>query len=294
MVNCRLSTFVLPSLLILVFSSYCYGDIEVLDDTGRVIRLPHSAKKIISLAPHITELLFSAGAGNLIVGTVEYSDFPKPAQNILRIGTHNKIDLESVLELEPDLIVAWQSGNPSEEVESLMRLGMPVFISEPKKLEDIALNIKRFGNLTGNNDTAKKSATEFYQSLRQLRRKYSHRKKLRVFYQIWNEPLLTINGDHLISNIIDLCGGHNIFSELLSVAPHVSIESVLAYNPDVIIASGEGNKRPAWLDKWRKWPSLKAVKQDHLFFIPPDIIVRHTVRVLDGASRMCAQLESAR
>ncbi len=268
--------------------------VQVMDDAGHQVSLVQPARRIISLAPHITELLFAAGAGDAVVGTVSFSDYPAEAGRLPGVGDYANLDIETIVALQPDLVVAWQSGNSRPQVEQLERLGLPVFYSEPRRLEDIAGNLERLGRLAGRETVAEAAATRFRARYRRLGTRYAQAATIRVFYEIWQQPLMTVGGEHLISQVIRLCGGENVFSGLDTLAPTVNREAVLAADPEVIIVAGPASQRSQWLDAWRKWPRLAAVRQDQLYFIPPDLIQRQTPRVLDGAERMCEQLEQAR
>lgn len=285
-------------LLIMVFSLWPLFTMaeppSVIDSAGNRVTLALPAKRIISLAPHTTELLFSAGAGERIVATVDYSDFPEAAKKIPRIGGYSQFDLEAVLARRPDLIVAWKSGNNAAVLEKLQRLGIPVFLSEPKHLEGIADEIDALAILTGTSTIATPVTQAWRQHLAGLRQRYRNSASVSVFYEIWNQPLMTVNGQHIISEVMALCGGHNVFAGLPSLAAQISVEAVLAADPQVIIASGMGEEHPEWLDDWRRWPGMKAVKGNHLYFIPPDLLQRNTLRILDGAERMCASIDQVR
>ena len=270
------------------------AETAVRDDTGAELRLAKPAQRIVSLAPHVTEILYAAGAGERIVGTVEYSDYPPAAKALPRVGGYSRVDLEAVLALKPDLVVGWESGNADASLTKLRALGLPVYINQPNRMLDIARSIEQVGRLAGTSAAADAAAARFRERHAQYAARYSGRPKIRVFYQIWKQPLMTINGKQIISDAIALCGGENVFAELPVLAPTVSVEAVLAVNPDVIVASGMGEARPEWLDDWRRWPALAAVARDNLFFIPPDLIQRHTPRVLDGAERLCGFLEKVR
>ena len=202
--------------------------------------------------------------------------------------------MEMILSLQPDLIVGWKSGNGAAHIEQIKQFNIPLYITEPKSLEDIPKTIRNLGRLTGHEFTANQQSSEFLSKLSMLKSNYGQLPKISVFYQVWDRPLMTVNGEHLISNLIELCGGVNVFEELTSLAPRIDIESVLLSNPTVIIASGMGEERPDWLDEWRTWDSMTAVKEDNLFFIPPDIVQRHSPRILLGAQQMCEQLQQVR
>ena len=268
--------------------------ISVTDDAGQIITLAKPAKRIVALAPHIVENLFAAGAGGNIVGVVDYCDYPEAAKKIPRVGAISAHSLEAIVALKPDLVVAWTGSGGVKIQQKLQPLGFAVYMSDPHALVDVAHSIENFGVLTGHQATAKKNAKAYLQTLKALTKQYQVRSPVSVLYQVWHEPLQTLNDDHIISDVIRLCGGTNVFGEAPTLAPKISMEAVIARNPEVIIASGMGEARPDWLDGWNAWPSLQAVQKGHLYFIPPDLIQRHTPRILQGAQLMCEQLEKAR
>lgn len=280
--------------LLLTQGAFAAG-IAVTDDAGRQVTLDRPARRIVSLAPHATELLFAAGAGPLTVGAVSYSDYPAAARQIARVGDAASLNLEAVVALQPELVVAWQSGNNAAQLQRLVASGIPVFFSEPRRLEDIATNVERLGTLAGTEAIAQSTAQTFRSDYRRLAGEFSRRAPVRVFYQIWHNPPITVNGDHLISQVIELCGGRNVFAGIDSLAPAVSREAVLAADPQVIVASaGATTDQPQWLDSWRSWPQLSAVAMQQLYAIDPDLIERQSPRILEGARILCRQLEQAR
>jgi iron complex transport system substrate-binding protein len=281
-------------LTLLLAAGSAQAAIDIADDTGQALHLAQPAKRIVSLAPHITEMLFAAGAGDRVVGAVQYSDYPEAAKKIARVGGYTSVDMEKVAALKPDLVVAWKSGNRGAHLDKLRALGIPVFINEPRRIDDVARSIAQLGKLAGTDSAGEAAAQAFRKRHAALAAKYSARPPVRIFYEAWNRPLMTINGEHLISDVIRLCGGDNVFAKLPMLAPTIDAEAVLAAMPEVIVASGMGEGRPEWLDDWRKWTKLPAVAQGNLFFIPPDQIQRHTPRILDGAERLCGQLDEAR
>ena len=270
------------------------ADIGVVDDSGQPVVLQHPATRIVSLAPHITELLFAAGAGNAVVGVSEHSDYPAAARTLPRVGGGSGVDLEAVLGLRPELVVAWGSGSPPGLLQRLRQLGVPVFVSEPRVMHDIATSLERLGRLAGQGAAASRAVQRFEERLRQLRERYAGRPPVRVFYQVWQQPLLTINGDHLVSDVIRLCGGVNVFGDLPELAPQVSVESVLQRDPQVIIAGGDAPDARSLADWWQRWNGISAVQGGHLYTIPQELLERHTPRILDGAGLMCERLESVR
>jgi iron complex transport system substrate-binding protein len=276
-------------------SSDCLpANIELVDDSGTTIRLPAPARRIVSLAPNITELMFAAGGGSRLIGSVEYSDYPPAAKQLPRVGSYARLDMETIVALKPDLVIAWQSGNPAGQIEQLRRLGLNVFLAEPKRIADVARSLEQFGMLAGAEASGRTAATAFRDRLAGLAASYSARPTVRVFYQIWDQPPITINGQQMISDVLRLCGGENIFASLPTLAPTVSVEAVLAADPEAIVSSGADAARPAWLDAWKRWPRLTAAARDNLYYVDPDLMQRQTPRVLDGAAQVCARLESAR
>ena len=253
-----------------------------------------AARRIVSLSPHITENLFAIGAGSRVIGTVEYSNYPEGAKNIRQIGSYEKVDLEAVAALQPDLVLAWEAGNSASHVARLRAIGLNVVVTEARRIEDVAAGLERLGALAGAAVGARAVAAAFRERLSALRARYAGQPTVRVFYEVWNQPLMTVGGSQIISSAIRLCGGENVFAALKPMAAAVTVEAVLAADPEAIVASGMGEERPEWLDEWRRWPGLMAVSRDNLFFVHPDLLQRHTPRILDGIERLCQHLETAR
>lgn len=281
-------------LLALAVPLMAQAAVSVTDDAGRTVTLARPAQRIVSLAPHATEMLFAVGAGPRLVGVVQHSDYPEEAKKLPRIGSYNQFDLEAIVALHPDLVIGWKSGNSAAQLERLQKLGLPLFLSEPRHLADVASTMDRLGILAGTDRQAEQATRDFRRRLAYLQAAYSKRPRLRTFYQVWNRPLMTVNGEHLISDVMRLCGAQNVFASLPALTPTVGEEAVLAADPEVIIASGMDQARPEWLDDWRRWPRMKAVKAGNLYFVPPDIIQRPSPRIVEGAERMCAAVENAR
>ena len=270
------------------------AEIVVRDDSGQDVHLKSPARRIVTLAPHSAESLYAAGAGAYLVGTVDYSDYPPEAKKVPRVGAYSRIDLEAVVALKPDLVIAWQSGNPAAQVDKLRALGLTVFITQPNLMADVATQLEKLGQLAGTGTVANVAAEHFRERLENLRQANAGKPKVRIFYQIWKSPLMTIGGQQIISDAMHLCGGENAFGQLSQMAPTVSLEAVLDADPEAIVATGMGDARPEWLADWNKWPRLTAVKRGNLFHINPDIMQRHTPRILDGAEQLCAHLDTAR
>lgn len=286
-----------PLLLVLIawlFAPGAAATITLHDDAGTEISLDAPATRIVALAPHITELLFAAGAGSKVVAVVSYSDYPPAARALPRLGSYQSVSDEALLALRPDLVVAWLSGNGADRIARLRDLGLTVYANEPGTLPDVARALRAFGTLAGTGIAAQRAADLFEQGYNELAGTYSGRARLGVFYQVWDDPLTTLNGAHLVSDVIRLCGGRNVFGDAIPIAPRVSVEAVIRANPDVIVASGMAQARPEWLRHWRAWETIAAVRHEDLYFVPPDLLQRHTPRILDGARQLCGQLEAAR
>ncbi len=276
-----------------VFVFPVQASIKLTDDNGTEFEFSQPVKRIISLAPHITELLFAAGATNQIVGTVSYSDYPEAAKKIPLMGGYNKVDIELVILQKPDLVIAWASGNSNDQIEKLKNLGLKVYISEPEEFMDVAKNIRSMGQLLGTEKIANQVARHFLMELEAIKRKYPPKEKVRVFYQVWNDPLMTISDAHLVGQVIKLCSGQNVFGDMSIISPRVSIEAVIEKNPDVIIA-GMTKDRLEWLQEWDKWQVLKAVANQHVYAINADFLVRQTPRILQGMRKMCEYFDIVR
>jgi len=268
--------------------------VTVQDDEGNKVTLDKPAQRVISLAPHVTELLFAAGGGRKVVGVVDYSDYPPEAKALPRVGSHRQIDLERLIALKPDLLVVWLHGGAARQLEPLRRLGIPVYVSEPHRIADIGPTLRRLGQLLGTEAEAGRSADAFERRLAAIEANYASRPPVKVFYQVWDRPLYTLNGSHTASDAIRLCGGQNIFAALPVTAPTVTVEAVLKENPEVIVSGNRPNQDSAGLEAWKQYPSLLAARRGNLVTIDADQLVRPGPRILDGTGMLCERLDEAR
>jgi iron complex transport system substrate-binding protein len=266
--------------------------VTVKDDDGNLITLQKPAQRVISLAPHVTEMLFAAGGGSRVVGVVAYSDFPEDAKKIPQIGSNREVDLERIMALKPDLIVVWRHGSSERQIEMVRKLGVPMFHSEPQSLEAIADSVAKLGQLMGTENAAGPAAAELRRQLAGLRSRYANRPTVRAFYQVWDKPLYTLNGKHIVSDALRLCGGENIFARLAVTAPVVSVEGVLQENPEAIFATAEKNY--GGVSMWKPYGTLLAVRNDNLFTIDGNLLNRAGPRMIAGAATLCEKLELAR
>jgi iron complex transport system substrate-binding protein len=293
--GCRLVAAVVASLLFAAAPcAPSFAAVRATGDDGVVLTLERPARRIISLAPHVTELLFAAGAGDRIVGTIRYSDHPPAALRIPRIGDSFSVDSEVVLGLKPDLLIVWLHGNPEAQLDKLRRLGVPVFSSEPRRLADIASTIRRFGTLAGTEPAAERAARAFEAGVDALRATYSQRSPVRVFYQVAERPLLTVNGRHLIDDVIRLCGGVNVFADLKPLTPEVGAEAVASADPEAIITAGGEAGNATGFALWSRLTSRTATKRMNFILLNSDTISRQSDRVLGGAKDLCAKLDAVR
>ncbi|UCF21908.1 MAG: cobalamin-binding protein [Ralstonia sp.] len=272
--------------------------ISVIDDTGATVTVPRPVQRVISLAPHATELLFAAGGGARIVGTVAYSDYPSSARDIPHVGDNRALDLERIAALKPDLVVVWRHGNAQKQTDRLRALGIPLYFSEPHRLADIPRSIEVLGTLLDTRASAHDAAQQFRQQADALRHRYASRPPVTVFFQVWEQPLMTLNGQHVFTDMLALCGGRNVFAGEPLLVPTVSTEAVIAANPEVLLTASmgatQGNRPVDTLEPWKRWTSLLAVQRGNLFTVNGDLINRPGPRLMEGAALLCEDLEQAR
>ncbi|GGX48338.1 cobalamin-binding protein [Saccharospirillum salsuginis] len=267
------------------------AEITLTDDTGQDITLDEPAQRVITLVPHATELMFEIGAGDRIIATVDYSDYPKAARDIQRIGDYNALNQEAIIDLKPDLLIAFTSGPAMKDVEQLKRMGLTVFHSDPQTFTTIADALRDFGRLTGLDESANDAATTFETAIGELGSRYGDRETLSVFYEVWHDPIYTLNGESFISDIIDLCGGRNVFADLPVISPQISLEAVFEQDPQVIVTGPVGNEAES---PWTEWPQLQAVNNNALVTVDPDTMHRPTPSLLIGAGQLCRDLDRLR
>jgi iron complex transport system substrate-binding protein len=275
----RRAAFLAPCLLILLF--------------GAVV--PASAAerlRIVSLAPSLTEIAYAAGAGAVLVGTVEYSDYPAAARQLPRVGDGWRVDVEQVLALRPDLVLAWSSGTPQATIEQLESVGLRVVPVSTFRLADVPAALRLVGRLAGTESVAEVAAVRFEGEVVRLRARHAGARVLSVFIQIDDQPLYTVGGRHVLSEVAELCNGRNVFADLTQVAPQVDLEAVLARNPQVILSTDDTVADPA--AGWRRWPQLAAVRTGSVYALPSDLVARATPRLVEGVAAACAALDDAR
>lgn len=250
---------------------------------------PAQSIRVVTLAPHLAELVVSVGAEATLVGVSAYTDFPPQLQQLPIVGDGFRVDPEALLQLVPDVVLVWGGGTAAETIENVRRLGFRVEVLPTRTLAEVASTLEAIGSITGHELIAQQKAAAFRQGIAALR---TEAEVVSVFYQIDKEPLFTISGEHFISELITLCGGRNIFKDLSSLAPAVSVESVLQANPDVILAAGKQDSDV--LSHWRRWDGLTVNKADTRLIVPRDLVARPSLRLVDGGQAICARLAEAR
>ncbi len=280
--------------LTVLLASHAHAAITVHDDDGNAVTLQKPAMRVIAMAPHVTEMVYAAGGWERIVAAVDYSDYPDAAKRLPRVGSNRQIDMERVAALKPDLIVVWLHGSSERQIEQIRALGIPIYHSEPKKLDDIATNLTRIGKLMGTEPVADAAAAQFRKKLGALAAQYANRSPVRTFYQVWDKPLYTLNGGHIVSDAIRLCGGVNIYAHMKIAAPVVSVEAVLQEDPEALISSGEISAEEGGVGIWKPYSMMTAVRRSNLFRIDGNLLNRAGPRMVAGAALMCESLDLAR
>lgn len=270
------------------------ADVGATDSDGRRVTLPVPAKRIVSLAPHVTELLFAAGAGANVVAVSEFSDFPDAARRLPVVASSSTVDLERVLALRADLAVAWRLSATAQSLDRLQAIGVPVFYSEPHTLAQIADQVEALGALAGTAPQARQAASDLRGELARLRAEYSGRTPLRVFYEISERPLMTVNGGQFLSDALEVCGARNVFADAAVIAPVVGAEAVLAADPDVIIAALDDPGDTSWSAFWRPFRGMRAVRAENFVTVSANEMNRQGPRAFAATRKLCGLLEQAR
>jgi iron complex transport system substrate-binding protein len=281
------------ALVSLLISTAAFA-VSAVDSDGRKVTLERPAQRIVSLAPHVTEQLFAAGAGDRIVGASEYSDYPEEAKKLPRVASSGTVNLEAVLALKPDLVVAWKLEATGAALTRLESLGVPVFYSEPHRLAQIPELIESLGELAGTGATARPLARSLRAELARLHAEYGSRSTVTVFYQISEKPLMTVGGGQFVSDAIDLCGGRNIFAGATVMAPVVNLESVVAADPMAILTARPDPSDRSWEAFWRRFPGLFAVELGNLYTVPTNEMHRHGPRAVAATRLLCERIDQAR
>jgi iron complex transport system substrate-binding protein len=276
---------------------------DFIDDAGQRITLEAPARRVVTLAPSLTELVYAVGGGDSLVGTVAFSDFPAAAQAVPRVGDFQRLDTERLLGLKPDLVLVWQHGNAHREIAQLRALGLRIFQLEPKRLDDVARALERVGSLLGRAPQGRARADALRAELAALRVRHAGAAPVRVFYQVWSDPLMTLNGEHLVNDVITLCGGRNAFAGLSTLVPQLSTEAVVAADPELMLAARETTdalpdlhrdpRAAPWL-RWTRHTGMTAVQRGWFYTVAGDLVARQGPRIAQGAQAVCTALDEVR
>lgn len=250
-------------------------------------------QRIVALAPHIAEMLFAVGAGSQVVAVSDYSDYPAAAAALPRVASFAGVNIEAVLALQPDLVIAWRSGTPQADVQRLTQLGLNVAFSDPHTLDDIATELELMGTLSGNPRRAAEQATAFASALHDLKLQYQHKKRVNVFFAMGTAPLSTVANNAWPQHMLSLCGAENLFSGVKGDYPQVGIEQVLAAAPEVIIQA-KRPESPEDFSFWQSFTAIPAVKAQRFISVNADYLFRTTPRTLLGIQQLCQALDNYR
>lgn len=272
-------------LCLLLFVTVQAAPIRLVDDAGQTIEFDRTPQRIISLTPHLTELLFAVGAGSQVVGVDSASDYPQAAQALPRIGDYSRINFERILALKPDLVIVWVGGNRAADIHGLKEMGLPVLHTQATRLDDVARLLRLVGRVSGHAGEGEAAARDYSSRLAELRQRHAHAEAVPIFYQVWDRPLMTIGGTHWISDALAVCGARNVFAELHALSPVVSRESVLQRAPELIVS---GSDAPDVRRQWQRFTSLPAVKNQAFARVDADRLHRPTPRLIEGVAELCA------
>ncbi len=268
--------------------------IDVVDDTGVHLVLPEPAQRIVSLAPGATEMLFAAGAGPQVIATVTYADQPESARRVPRIGDANAIDMERLLILKPQVVVYWPGGNNAAQIAQLKRLGFTLYGQQVNRLADLGDSLRRLGVMAGTSAAARRRAGQIEVQLSALRGQYAGRLPVRALLETWNQPLYTVGGQQLMSDALSICGAVNIFTDVAQLSSAVQVEAVISRDPDLIIAAAPPGVGPQWLQEWRRFPSMKAVRSGNLLDFEDQALSRLGPSVVDATANLCPLIDATR
>lgn len=255
---------------------------------------PAHAQRVVTMAPFLTELVYAAGAGDKLVGVAAHSDFPPPAKSLPVVADAGGSNREALLALRPDVVLAWRTGTPLAAIASLRQAGVNVIVMDGARIDDVPKLLRHIGVLAGTQTQAERSASAFEAALQSLRATYASRRQVPAMFEIWHAPLMTISGNHFMTDALQVCGGENIFNDLAAIAPEVSLESVIAKDPQAIIGAGSALDEATFRTNWSRFGSLRAVKNGALIYLNPDTIQRQTPRLLEGVKALCEKLDAVR
>jgi iron complex transport system substrate-binding protein len=265
--------------------------LQASDDRGVTIALGQPVGRIVTLAPHLAEIAFAAGAGAKLAGVSSFSRHPAEAERLPVVASPGRVDIERLIALRPDLVLAWQGGNSTLQIDRLERLGVRVFVTEARALADIPRIVRLVGTLAGSAEVAETRAQQFENEIAELRKRYAGERHVAVFLEIWHRPMLTVSGAHPISDALRLCSGRNVFAGTKTLTPLVSREQILGARPEAIVTAGFGSEAP---QAWRGLEAVPAVRDRRIYVIDPYLLHSQGPHVLEGVRALCERLELVR
>ena len=281
-------------LLALLWLPACRAEVTVTDDSGHAVTLAVPAARVVSLAPHLTEMVFAVGGGGTVKAVIRYSDYPAAARELPVVGDAFALDFEAIVRLKPDLVLVWTSGLNERHRARLRGLGLTLFESEIRSADAIADTLRRLGSLLGHAEAAEAAAARFERNWQSLRERNRDKATVRVFWQLWQDPLMTVNREHLIGEAIQACGGVNIFGALPLMTPTVSWEAAVAADPQLVAASGRAADAAGEFSRWRRFAQVSAVRNRQFAYLDADLIGRMGPRFVQGAAALCDAIDRAR
>lgn len=285
--------WLVAALAVLAIGGAEAGPLVLSDDAGQRVTLPHAPGRIVSLAPGATEMLFAAGAGDRMVATVNFSDEPAAARGVPRIGDVTAVDMERLVALHPDLVVAWPGGGNPAQLARIAQLGIPIYRQQVNRLADLPVSLRRLGALGANASVAEKAADALQAELARIQREYGgagNGNHPTVLLEVWNRPVYTVGGTHLMSDALALCGARNVFGDLRELGPVIDTEAVIARNPDIIVAAAPPGEGASWLEEWRRFGSLAAVHNGRLIAFEDRRLSRLGPSVVPATEALCKAL----
>lgn len=251
-----------------------------------------TAKRVVSLAPHATELAYSAGLGDNLVAVSERSDYPPQADNLEKVANYQGIKVEKIIALQPDLILAWPAGNPPRELAKLEQFGFNIYYSKTKSLDSIATNIEQLSQYASDPSIGENNAKQYKEQLNALRLKYKDAEPVSYFYQLSEKPIITVAQGHWPSEVFEFCGGRNIFEDSASPYPQVGIEQVVLNKPQVIFTSQHAIENGTMWQSWEE--EIPAVAKNQIWSLNSDWINRPTTRTLQAIQQVCDYFDRVR
>jgi iron complex transport system substrate-binding protein len=267
---------------------------QVRDDAGDRIAISAAPCRIVSLAPGTTAMLFAAGAGHCLVGTIAHSTEPEEAARLPIIGDAETLDFEQLLALRPSVVVVAVDVVQRARIDRIKTLGIPVYQVHVTRLAGMPESLRRLGELAGTPDIANRKADELDAALAELGSRYRARTPIRVLYQIWDRPIYTIGGKHVITDALKTCGAINIFADLGTAAPAITREAAVLRDPELILVSAPASASADWLTEWRRFPAMAAVRNDALVSYVDERIDRMGPSVIDATGNLCVVIDKAR